>query len=460
MTGPGLPHAACTDVGQRREHNEDALLAAPPLFAVADGVGGSARGEVASQLALDTLGSNVEPVASARSGSEAVHAMEQAVLESCRAVWEAQHRDEALRGMATTLTAVVVRDGGEVIVGHVGDSRLYLVNETGARLVTDDHSVVGELVRAGRLDPAEVASHPQRNVITRALGPEPDVAVDAFVLHVGPGDWLLACSDGLTGHVEDEEIARAVLENARDDPRVAALRLIDQANARGGSDNISVVLFQPVPSDVSGELRIRPLAAVGGASGQAPLAQTASMPAVESPAESSGPIDMAGRHAAGIDVEELDARPFVDHTAGAAPVPRTLKRTLAIVTAVLVAAGLGAFAWSESYFLMERGDGTVGIDRGFPVFGLSKPWKDGDVEADALTPSDRQRLVESHRLLSRGDAQRVFDGLADRVEPAEPEAAASTTPTPPTPAPAPTPVPATPAKTTKGAAATDAPTNP
>lgn len=408
-----MPIAARTDVGRRREHNEDAVLVRAPLIAVADGVGGSAKGEVASQTAIDMLVQHTGAVATARSSDDAVRAMEAAVLAANSAVFGAQQADDTLRGMATTLTAAVVRDGGEIIVGHVGDSRLYVLSAAGARLVTDDHSVVAELVRTGRLDAEAAAHHPQRNVITRALGSEPDVAVDAFVLHVGPGDWLLICSDGLTEHVVDGELAQIVLEHGSSGIEAALDALVALANERGGTDNITVAVAQPVPSDVSGELRIDAIDAV------ATTAQIRAVQPSDTPAEASGPLPMVG-----IDDSIHDLAPFESRDMEWEDErPRSRPRWIApaiVAVIVVVAAALGAFTWSASYFLVEREDGEVGINRGFPVWRLSSPYRSSNVQADDLTRGDRDRLVDSHRILSRSDAERVLEDLPDRVTDDEP----------------------------------------
>ncbi len=407
--GGDIPHASRSDVGQRRDHNEDAVYVEMPLLVVADGVGGSAKGEVASRLAIDTFVTAAADVLVARGSDEAVRAMEQAVLAATGAVPESQLAVERRRGMATTTTAAVVRDGREVIVGHVGDSRLYVLSAAGARQASSDHSVVAELVRSGRLAPEDVSSHPQRNVITRALGPDSDVQVDAFTMHVGPGDWLLACSDGLTEHVADDELARIVLDSAGD-PDAAARRLVALANERGGTDNITVALAQPVPSDVSGELRIEALEAAAG---------TASAGAIEDVAtpEPDASLDARAVETSG----ELPVlQPIHDEEPVAARRGGSHVRTI-LVGAVLLAlvVAVVAFTWSRSYFLLEREDGSVGIDRGFPIAGLSTQWRDSDVQADDLDPAERERLVDSHRMLSREDPARVLDELPRRLQPAD-----------------------------------------
>lgn len=420
MSTDGMPCASRSDVGRRREHNEDALLVRPPVLAVADGVGGSAKGEVASRTALDSFEQHAAAVLRAATGAEAVRAMESAVLAANAAVHAAQLRDESLRGMATTITAAAVRDGGEVVVGHVGDSRLYVLSAAGARQATSDHSVVAELVRSGRLDPAEASHHPQRNVITRALGTEPDVSVDAFVVHVGPGDWLLACSDGLTEHVADAELGRIVIEHGGE-PEAAVARLVTLANDRGGTDNITVIIAQPVPSDVSGELSLEALQASTDATTQ----MAATRPS-DAPAEASGPMPAIGTRASGAaaGTAVLPALEPIERGGGDGAGTRRAPRRhrsrgtgwLLAALMALVAAGAIALVWSQSYFLLERPDGRVGIDRGFPVAGLSTPYETSSVAAEELDPADRQRLVDSHRILSRGDAERVLAELPQRID--------------------------------------------
>ncbi len=388
-----LPHASATDVGQRRDHNEDAVFLDPPVMVVADGVGGSAKGEVASRIAIETFVRAAGDVLAARGSDDAARAMERAVLASNAAVHDAQLVDDSRRGMATTITAAIVRDGGEVVVGQVGDSRMYVLSAAGARQVTEDHSVVAELVRSGRISPDDALVHPQRNVITRALGPEPEVSVDAYTLHVGPGDWLLACSDGLTEHVADDELAHIVVGSSGD-PARAVRQLVDLANERGGTDNITVAIVQPVPSDVSGELSIEAIDAAGE-SGTFPVV------VADTPAETSGELPV---------LEPMHAAEDDGWTSS--PERRSGSRLwIAATLVLLVAIVLVAFTWSRSYFLLVRSDGTVGIDRGFPIAGLSTTHRTTDLDADTLDASERERLVDSHRLLDRDQAEQVLEDL-------------------------------------------------
>jgi serine/threonine protein phosphatase PrpC len=227
--------ASVTDPGRRRRRNEDAFVVRPPLFAVADGMGGAQAGEVASRLATEAL----NELDAGTGGSERVAALIQAANQR---VYERSSADAAASGMGTTITVALVEDD-LVSIGHVGDSRAYLVRDASLEQLTEDHSLVAELLRSGKLSPEEAETHPQRSVITRALGTDPDVDVDTFSVETQPGDLFLICSDGLTSMVADEEILRTI-EDHRDDLDRAARELVRLANRGGGEDNITVVFFE------------------------------------------------------------------------------------------------------------------------------------------------------------------------------------------------------------------------
>jgi serine/threonine protein phosphatase PrpC len=238
-------HIGLSHRGRRRRHNEDAYVVQPPLFAVADGMGGAKAGEVASALAADAvqeIGNDGE------SGEARVASL---IEEANRRVFRRASEDREASGMGTTMTVALV-EGDEVAIGHVGDSRAYLIRDGRLEQLTDDHSLVAELVRSGKLTPEEAETHPQRSVITRALGTEADVDVDTFSVQAAPGDLFLLCSDGLTSMVDDETILDAVEQN-RADLREAAKALVSAANRGGGEDNITVVFFEvdggPVPEE-------------------------------------------------------------------------------------------------------------------------------------------------------------------------------------------------------------------
>jgi PPM family protein phosphatase len=244
----GLSHP-----GRRRRRNEDAWVCHPPLFAVADGMGGARGGEIASRVAATALGETVDG-----SGEARVVAL---IQEANRQVYERAREDSDASGMGTTIT-VALFENGIVSIGHVGDSRAYLIRDRRVDQLTEDHSLVAELVRSGRLSPEEAESHPQRSVITRALGTDPDVDVDSFSIEAKPGDLFLICSDGLTSMVGDEEILDVVEPN-RDDLDVAAKELVNAANRSGGEDNITVVFFEVVANGAQPPGETKPMPVLG-----------------------------------------------------------------------------------------------------------------------------------------------------------------------------------------------------
>jgi protein phosphatase len=227
--------AAHSDTGRKRRRNEDAYVMRPPLFAVADGMGGAQAGEIASRLAAEALRDD-------GGDGRGEDRVQELVQTANRRVYERATADAAASGMGTTVTVALV-GGDEVTIGHVGDSRAYLIRAGELTQLTEDHSLVGELIRSGKLSPEEAESHPQRSVITRALGTDPDVDVDVFSVHAEPGDLFLLCSDGLTTMVSDGAIL-GVVEQHIDDLDAAARALVGTANRGGGEDNITVVFFE------------------------------------------------------------------------------------------------------------------------------------------------------------------------------------------------------------------------
>jgi PPM family protein phosphatase len=226
---------ALSDPGRRRRRNEDAYVVSPPLFAVADGMGGARAGELASRLAVEAMGGEPEGRDEER--------LSTLIREANRRVFTRSHEDASASGMGTTMTAAIVGDDGTVTIGHVGDSRAYRLRDDQLEQLTEDHSLVAELVRSGRLSAEEAETHPQRSVITRALGTDPDVDVDVFTVQGEAGDLFLLCSDGLTTMVEDEDIRRTLSEG-RDDLEAVARELVSRANRGGGEDNITVIFFE------------------------------------------------------------------------------------------------------------------------------------------------------------------------------------------------------------------------
>ncbi len=224
-----------TDPGRKRRRNEDAYVCEPPLFAIADGMGGAQAGEVASRLAAAALKES-----GASTGGE--QRIVDLIQEANRRVYDRSSTDPNTSGMGTTMTVALAEDG-QVAFGHVGDSRAYLIRDGTMEQVTEDHSLVNELLKSGKLSPEEAETHPQRSVITRALGTDPDVDVDTFTIAAETGDLFLLCSDGLTDMVEEEAILE-VVERNRSDIDAALKALVKAANRGGGEDNITVVAFE------------------------------------------------------------------------------------------------------------------------------------------------------------------------------------------------------------------------
>ncbi|MDR1082529.1 MAG: Stp1/IreP family PP2C-type Ser/Thr phosphatase [Coriobacteriales bacterium] len=240
-----LPVGSRTDVGQIREHNEDSLLVKPPLYVVADGMGGHAAGEVASELAIRTF----EEAAITTADPEA---LERAVAESNSAIIRGAREGLGRAGMGTTLTAAVIEDD-RLLVAQIGDSRAYLLQKGQLRQITRDHSVVAELISSGQITREEARTHPDRSVITRALGSDPHVRPDIYEMRLHAGERLMLCSDGLTGMLNTATLQNILTENP--DPQQAADALIDAANNAGGHDNITAIVVDVSEVDPQAEKR-------------------------------------------------------------------------------------------------------------------------------------------------------------------------------------------------------------
>ena len=238
-----LRAGGATDIGMVRANNQDQMLVAEPLFAVADGMGGHAAGEVASLTAVEALRAAFDQDHSAEGLAAAAEAAN-------RSIWDRAQSDAEMRGMGTTLVAVaLVTEEGEdrLAVVNVGDSRVYLLRQGELEQLTTDHSLVQELVDDGQLSEIEATVHPQRHVLTRALGVDPEVRVDCLQVLPMRGDRLLLCSDGLSREVNDGQVASVLRRIA--DPQAAARELVSEARDRGGADNITVVIVDVVDDD-------------------------------------------------------------------------------------------------------------------------------------------------------------------------------------------------------------------
>jgi protein phosphatase len=373
--------ASATDTGRRRRHNEDAYVCEPPLFAVADGMGGAQAGELASGLAAAAL----RDEAAELSGGE--QRVDDLIQEANRRIYERQSQDAAASGMGTTITVALVEDG-RVAIGHVGDSRAYLIRDRKLEQLTEDHSLVAELVRSGKLSPEEAEGHPQRSVITRALGTDPDVDVDTFSVETKPGDLFLLCSDGLTSMVGDEKILSEV-ESNRTDLSGAAKALVRAANKGGGEDNITVVFFE-IAGDEDGHDGERTVALPPVEEEDATLDEHDGVPpvAVERPTENGH----AGR--------------------------RALFALLALVVIVAVCGGAVWGLW-RSHFVGAETDGHVVVYQGLPwnVVGsvkLYRPVYVSPLLAAQLSQDERKQLFD-HHLRSDDSARAVVHRYEEQI---------------------------------------------
>ena len=240
--GPLTSFGSRTDIGCLRDHNEDSLVVTPPLFAVADGMGGHAAGEVASEIAVRVL----SELAPEHPDGEALG---RAIEEANRAVIQAAHEGRGRQGMGTTMTAAML-EGERLVIAQVGDSRAYLLHQGKLQQLTRDHSLMADMIEAGQLTPEEARTHPQRSVITRALGSDVHLHPDIYEINVETGDRLLVCSDGLSGMVFDDQI-ESTLRRVQD-PQRCASQLVNEAIAAGGHDNVTVIV-----ADVTGYAEVR-----------------------------------------------------------------------------------------------------------------------------------------------------------------------------------------------------------
>jgi PPM family protein phosphatase len=393
-----------SDVGRQRSANEDSLVIAPPFFAVADGMGGAKAGEVASATAIEVFDGERD------SGEGGESQLARIVREANRRIHALAVSEESYRGMGTTLTAAKIA-GEDVSLAHVGDSRAYLLRGGELEQLTRDHSLVAELERSGQITPEAAEHHPQRSIITRALGPEPDVEVDTYTIAGRDGDLFMICSDGLTGMISDDEVGSILRAAASLDE--AAETLVRAANQSGGRDNITVVLFR-LGESAEADAPVREDETIAGqiSAGDVRAAEEDTV----APRSTAGPAL----------AERLGDAP-ADATVVAAPGRRTarsptpasrrhrrrrglgaLARGLVVVV-VLAAVVSGLYALSRQvYFIGTNDAGLVTLYRGVPYelpFGMElyeESYASG-VPARAIPRRRRERVLD-HEWRGREDA--------------------------------------------------------
>jgi serine/threonine protein phosphatase PrpC len=355
---------AKSDVGRLREANEDAYLANDALFVVADGMGGHLAGDVASSTAIEVIKSKTRPA-----GEEASDIA--GLLRTANStIWDKAQSDPSLSGMGTTCTLLTLADT-RARIAHVGDSRAYMFRDGELSQLTEDHTLVGRLVKEGRLRPEDAEHHPQRSIITRALGVDEDVIVDTMTLDVGAGDRLLLCSDGLSSMIDAQAISE-VLSSERD-PQTAADRLVDLANQAGGEDNITVIVVDVVVDEPEDKEEA------------APAART-----------------------------DTDAGP---QRRAPSVARRLLKPVLAIAILALLGFAAARYALSNSWYVGVNDDGFVTIYNGIPeeIAGISLSEQDErtDLALDELPEFKRGDVVEGIKVDSKKEAQETVADLEE-----------------------------------------------
>lgn len=383
--------AGLTDPGRVRRRNEDSYVCAPPLFAVADGMGGAQAGELASRIAAAVFRE-----AGGADSLDAQARLRSIIQEANRRIYARAARDPEVSGMGTTVTAALLA-GEALAIGHVGDSRAYRIRDGELEQLTDDHSLVADLVRSGRLSPEEAELHPQRSVITRALGTDPAVEIDSLSLDARAGDVFLLCSDGLTTMVDETTLLKTVAGSPS--LAAAARALVGSANREGGEDNITVVLFSLADGEAPNAGEEDTLSGITAVQAPEPE-RLAAPPAPLAPAPPPPPAAAANGQPPG----------------PRAPVrqPRRVPRALLVALLVLLLfAGLAAAAlWglSRAHFVGADQDGRVAVYQGVPwdLFGggvkLYRERYVSQLRAFQLAPEERAELFD-HELVSEDTAR-------------------------------------------------------
>jgi len=400
-----------SDLGRQRQGNEDNLFVRAPLFAVADGMGGAQAGEVASEMAVDSFTSGL-PEGSPSDGLRLI------IERANRAIHDRSRTEAKTAGMGTTVTAAYVGER-EVTIAHVGDSRAYLLRDGDLTRLTKDHSLVGELVERGKLTEEQAEMHPQRSVITRALGSEPDVEVDIEVYHARAGDLFMLNSDGLTSMVQEPRV-KQILE-AGASLEQAGRELIAAANEAGGRDNITVILFRL--EEVDGAQATEPGATIEYKTweGEAASEPRQGVTRPESKVSDEAEAEYRRTGTMALSAVKPRAEPIEEPPQRTAPLPQTAskkrrRRIPGAVIAVLIALAIVlAGLWTASravYFVgVDDASGIVTIYRGVPYelpFGIKLYQRDytSGVRLEQVSTARRATFTD-HKLRSRDDAKNL-----------------------------------------------------
>jgi PPM family protein phosphatase len=379
--------AGATDVGQTRSGNEDALLIGDCVFAVADGMGGHLAGEVASETALEPIRALAGRVFD--DAGDAVTALRGAVVAANDTVSDLAEREPAYHGMGTTLTAALV-EGRRLHLAHVGDSRAYLLRDGSFSQLTDDHTLVQHLIDEGQLTREEAARHPQRSIITRAIGVSRDVEVDSMSLELVAGDQLLLCSDGLTGVVTDRQIAQTL--DSIDDPDAAVHRLVELANDAGGPDNITVLLLRYDDPDTDGSKAHRTI--------------TITTRDEDPNGDWAHRLGTYGRFSRTAGESRTEEEPKqVGQILG-----RAAAIVLALVVVVAVVIGGARFLLSQSYFVGLAGERIViyqGVDLTLGPLELARVVEQSELTVDDVPSWYRDSLEAGLTAADLSDARRI-----------------------------------------------------
>jgi serine/threonine protein phosphatase PrpC len=405
MTLQIADQAVLTDTGRQRNANEDSFFVRSPLFVIADGMGGAQAGEVASKTAADTFAAELPAAAPERVLRETIEAANRSIHGLAR-------KDPALTGMGTTTTAAIFDpEAEEVAIGHVGDSRAYRLRAGKLERLTRDHSLVEEMRRKGQLTEAQAEDHPQRSIITRALGPEPEVEVDVQTVPALAGDVFLICSDGLTTMLDDEHITRLLTRATSMQSAVRAL--VDEANRAGGRDNITVILFA-VAAGTAGAAG--PTGAGGGPeTGEAAIAPDEGATLIGDSATDAGlTATEVRRRAAG----EAARKRNEDLAAGSSKRRRRVKLAAKLVAGLVVIAAIvlgAAYGLRHVWFLGTDDSGRVALYRGLPYelpFSVKLYSERYAAPVQTAALADRRKdAVTGHDLRSRDDAVTLLEEI-------------------------------------------------